>query len=167
MKFGGKRFSDYQDDDADIKWPELKQGADAAAMQPLPARRTGGAGFDMGDESEVGHDDARSLNEYGNKGHDSFAGSTTALAPGVSPVNGYGGYDDANYQTGATGYFDPYGSGYQGAQENAYYSEQPQGYGNYNAPDYGVHDGYASHSTTTPPAMQPYRVGGQSMPSHF
>lgn len=38
----------------DIRWPELKADHDmtGAAMQPLPARRTGGAGFDMGDESE-------------------------------------------------------------------------------------------------------------------
>lgn len=41
---------------ADIKWPELKTDGDTAAMQPLPARRTGGAGFAMGDEfSDNGH----------------------------------------------------------------------------------------------------------------
>lgn len=42
-------------DPADIRWPELKGGENdlsGAALQPLPVHRTGGAGFDMGEDSE-------------------------------------------------------------------------------------------------------------------
>lgn len=52
------RFCRHRDREAtsdEIRWPELKPDHDmtGAAMQPLPARRTGGAGFDMGEESDA------------------------------------------------------------------------------------------------------------------
>ncbi|KAL6977944.1 hypothetical protein U1Q18_052096 [Sarracenia purpurea var. burkii] len=98
MKFGNKRFSGFDYDDGDIKWPELKADNDGtgAAMQPLPARRTGGAGFDMGEGSDdgMGGDEEK----YGQR--NSFSGSTTALSaapPAGYTVNGAGytpsGYD--------------------------------------------------------------------------
>ncbi|PWN45190.1 hypothetical protein IE81DRAFT_207394 [Ceraceosorus guamensis] len=149
MKFGGKRFSDFNDDDADIKWPELKHDGDSAAMQPLPARRTGGAGFDMGGESDVGHDDdGRSMREYGNKGRDSFANSTVALnAPSSVGAGAYsqGGFEDGSayggQHGGVQGYYDPYGQGYAPGQEQgqAFYGEQAQGGGH----GYADHGGYA------------------------
>lgn len=121
-KFYGKRTG-FDDGDADIKWPELKHGGDdSAAMQPLPARRTGGAGFDMGDEiSETGHNmhsvapgaapdyspplgaDLQSMSDAGGAGaygaklghHDSYAASTTQLTgPGGAPGGGYGASQD-------------------------------------------------------------------------
>ena len=94
LKFGGKRFSGFEDNDADIKWPELKSDPDSAAMQPLPARRTGGAGFDMGDDSDNGHEGSL-------KGRDSFAASTTALA--AAPPSGFS-VNDAHYPPIDQGY---------------------------------------------------------------
>ncbi|SPO24449.1 uncharacterized protein UTRI_03717 [Ustilago trichophora] len=89
FKFGTRRFSNFEDGDADIKWPELKHDPDSNVMQPLPARRTGGAGFDMGDESDnEGHDHEGNDAGMGEKGRDSFTGSTTALA--AAPPAGYG-----------------------------------------------------------------------------
>ena len=38
--------------DEEIRWPEVKSDAAGGTLQPLPARQTGGAGFDMGDESD-------------------------------------------------------------------------------------------------------------------
>ncbi|SPO23746.1 uncharacterized protein UTRI_03717_B [Ustilago trichophora] len=89
FKFGTRRFSNFEDGDADIKWPELKHDPDSNVMQPLPARRTGGAGFDMGDESDnEGHDQDGNGAGMGEKGRDSFTASTTALA--AAPPAGYG-----------------------------------------------------------------------------
>lgn len=181
MKFGGRRFSEYQDDDADIKWPELKADENAAAMQPLPARRTGGAGFDMGDESDNGHEggDAHSMTEYGAKAHDSMIGSSTALNAGMGSsaygTNSYGHqapteeYEEASAygaQPGVTGYYDPYGNypaGQTGAQQGQqiFYPEQVSS-GN----EYGGYSGYgqgqpdAFNANTSPPSG-PYRVGGR------
>ena len=172
MKFGGKRFSDYENDDADIKWPELKTDENAAAMQPLPARRTGGAGFDMGEDSDNGHDmnnlggDAHSMTEYGGKAHDSMVGSTTALNAGV----GSGGYGAGSYAAhggdndaynpsvgGVTGYYDPYSSYSHGGQgQQVFYPDQSsQGQDFYGG--YG-HDQNAYGANTSPP-QNPYHVG--------
>lgn len=194
MKFGGKRFSDYQDDDADIKWPELKHDDNAAAMQPLPARRTGGAGFDMGDDSDVGHgavvDDAHSMTEYGNKGHDAMAASTTAFNAAPMEHASYG-YDDGtgygppagSHQEGVTGYYDPYGQyGADHDQGNQIFfpEQQQQQHAAYGGPpsygagssgsyggEYGGDAGYNSHSASTSPAVQPHRVGGYNMHQHY
>ncbi|PWN35182.1 uncharacterized protein FA14DRAFT_154606 [Meira miltonrushii] len=173
MKFGGRRFSDYDNDDADIKWPELKTDENAAAMQPLPARRTGGAGFDMGEDSDHGHDmnnlggDAHSMTEYGGKQHDSMVGSTTALNSGIgSGTYGAGTYthggDADTYNApagGVTGYYDPYGSYSHGGQgQQVFYPDQTsqgqdfQGYGGYG------HDQNA-YGTSSSPQQNPYRVG--------
>lgn len=109
FKFGTRRFSNFDDGDADIKWPELKHDPDSNVMQPLPARRTGGAGFDMGDESdnEGGEqDNGAGMHEK----RDSFNGSTTALnAPAP------GGYAVGEYATGMDhGYaMDPAAAYYQ------------------------------------------------------
>lgn len=83
FKFGTRRFSNFDDGDADIKWPELKHDPDSNVMQPLPARRTGGAGFDMGDESDGEGEGERE------KGRESFSASTTALN---AQQGGYGEY---------------------------------------------------------------------------
>ncbi|MCO5549526.1 hypothetical protein L7F22_002998 [Adiantum nelumboides] len=173
MKFGGKRFSDYENDDADIKWPELKTDENAAAMQPLPARRTGGAGFDMGEDSDNGHDmnnlggDAHSMNEYGAKAHDSMVGSTTALHAGVgSGAYGAGSYathggDNDNYNPsagGVTGYYDPYGSYSHGGQgQQVFYPDQTSQGQDYGYGGYG-HDQNAYGANTSPP-QNPYHVG--------
>jgi hypothetical protein len=176
-------------DAADIKWPELKADGDAAALQPLPARRTGGAGFDMGNEFDDGHEgDGHSMAEYGNKGRDSMTGSTTALNAGVGAgsaygAGAYGAGMDANYhdeapsatghysQPGVAGYYDPY-SGYpSGGQSQNFYPEQTHDVagGNYN--DYhNQSDPYAAaraQASSVSPPMQPYRVGGQSMHQGF
>ncbi|EPQ31135.1 uncharacterized protein PFL1_01324 [Pseudozyma flocculosa PF-1] len=135
MKFGGKRFDGLDDNDTDIKWPELKQDPDSAAMQPLPARRTGGAGFDMGEDSDNGHDGG-----YGSslKGRDSFTGSTTALAaaaPGY-PVN------DAHYAAG--GMDAGYMAHQPAMQPGQFYDMYPQNTGGSMAGDAqgGYHGGY-------------------------
>lgn len=94
FKFGTRRFSNFDDADADIKWPELKHDPDSNVMQPLPARRTGGAGFDMGDESDNEGGDHDANAGIGEKGRDSFSGSTTALA--AAPPAGYGVNDYAS-----------------------------------------------------------------------
>lgn len=52
-KLFGRRIMRWFRQD-EIKWPELQQDTSAAAA-PLPARQTGGAGFDMGDESDDDH----------------------------------------------------------------------------------------------------------------
>lgn len=90
IKFGPKR-NKYEDGDADIKWPELKTDPDSNVMQPLPARRTGGAGFDMGDESD--NEGADGLE----KGRESFSGSTTGLAN----LGAGGAYSVADYPPSA------------------------------------------------------------------
>ncbi|KAN0065710.1 hypothetical protein ACQY0O_000840 [Thecaphora frezii] len=166
MKFGGKRFDGLDDGDTDIKWPELKQDPDSAAMQPLPARRTGGAGFDMGDDSDNGHDGG-----YGEKGRESFSGSTTLLssaAPGY-PVS------DPHYAASAVGGMDAGYVGHQTTMETGqYYDMYPQnpagavpGYpgGGYNEsgmqpyPDTHGHVGYPEAGypdTTNPYAADPY-----------
>lgn len=123
MKFTGKRAG-FDDGDADIKWPELKHNdGDAAAMQPLPARRTGGAGFDMGDDgSDNGHmvgtggsvvagmggygadaGDVHSLNDAAAAGYgpklshrDSFNASSTHLT-GAGAYGMGAGQDYANF----------------------------------------------------------------------
>ena len=88
FKFGTRRFSNFDDGDADIKWPELKHDPDSNVMQPLPARRTGGAGFDMGDDSDnEGNELDGSGAGAGEKGRESFSNSTTALA--AAPPAGY------------------------------------------------------------------------------
>lgn len=89
FKFGTRRFSNFDDGDADIKWPELKHDPDSNVMQPLPARRTGGAGFDMGDESDGEGEGGRE------KGRESFSASTTALnaQPGGYGVGEYAGME--------------------------------------------------------------------------
>lgn len=164
-KFYGKR-SGFDDSDADIKWPELKHGGDDAAMQPLPARRTGGAGFDMGDEgSDAGHmmstasaapdyspplgGDTHSMSDVGPYGaklshHDSYAGSSTHLTgPGGAP-----------YLSGQEyhGYYDPYSNGGGHSDINygqqAYSDQDPMGHhdgGDMGRPSYmddGAHHGY-------------------------
>lgn len=123
-KFCGKR-SGFNDGEADIKWPELKHNdEDGAAMQPLPARRTGGAGFDMGEESDNGHgyadiaDDTQSMrdNGYGSKlaggtdggvvGQDSFTTSTAALTAASYGAGAVG----ADYGASIPTYYDQYGA---------------------------------------------------------
>ncbi|CAO1637157.1 unnamed protein product [Jaminaea pallidilutea] len=143
MRFCGKR-SGFNDDDNDIKWPEIKHNDDdGAAMQPLPARRTGGAGFDMGDGSEAGHGgDRNSMVDgvYGAKmsSADSFTGSTAALT-GAGAFGGrehptsmqsYGNappYYDQQYNTGppSPGLDAGYG---HGAGGSPYYDGGASGY---------------------------------------
>lgn len=121
MKFGSKS-NHYDEDDADIKWPELRSEGDAAAMHPLPARRTGGAGFEMAGESDTGHD--RDMVEHADPqyGRESFSGSTTAFGAAAGGAGGYGAYGAARggagvYDDGASaagygahaGYYDQYG----------------------------------------------------------
>lgn len=176
---------------ADIKWPELKADGDAAALQPLPARRTGGAGFDMGNEFDDGQEgDGHSMAEYGNKGRDSMTASTTALNAGVGAsgaygAGAYGAGMESNYhdespnagshypQPGVAGYYDPY-SGYPSGQSQQFYPDQmhdgtaaPAGQQYENYDDYhNQSDPYAAaraQASSVSPPTQPYRVGRQSM----
>ncbi|UZJ57031.1 hypothetical protein CBS101457_006351 [Exobasidium rhododendri] len=131
MKFGGKRFSDFHDEDADIKWPELKAEGDSAALQPLPARRTGGAGFEMSNEFDDGPEgDNHSMTEYGYKGSESMAGSNVALNTGV----GAGQF----YPTGGNG-----GAGMENAE---YYDDTPSANNPYSQPISGYQDLYSGYS---------------------
>lgn len=146
FKFGTRRFSNFDDGDADIKWPELKHDPDSNVMQPLPARRTGGAGFDMGDESdnEGGEHDGA-----GEKGRNSFNGSTTALA--AAPPAGYGvndyssGMDHGYGVDPATGYY----------QDHHMYANH--GYGMQTSP--GAGGAYSDNHT-----YDPYAHAGMSHP---
>lgn len=55
---------DRQAETDDIRWPELKADHDmtGAAMQPVPARKTGGAGFDMGEDDDAALDEEEEAN---------------------------------------------------------------------------------------------------------
>lgn len=54
-KFSNRRFSDLDDDEAPIKWPELRAaGSDDTVLNPPVTRRVTGAGIDLG--SEFGDD---------------------------------------------------------------------------------------------------------------
>lgn len=165
FKFGTRRFSNFDDGDADIKWPELKHDPDSNVMQPLPARRTGGAGFGMGDDdsdNEGGDHDGNGADGMGEKGRDSFAGSTTALA--AAPPAGYGVND---YQPGMDhGYgVDPAAGYYQdhhmyGAHQYAMQTSPGATRGAYpdtSANPYGV-DPYA-HAGMSHPQQQQYPHG--------
>ncbi|SPC66022.1 uncharacterized protein UHOD_04610 [Ustilago sp. UG-2017b] len=128
FKFGTRRFSNFDDGDADIKWPELKHDPDSNVMQPLPARRTGGAGFDMGDESDNEGHDGNGMRE---KARDSFGNSTTALAAGGGAVGGYGVGEYVDH--GYAAQMDPavgagyYGEHMYGGQYGVQQTSPPQG----------------------------------------
>ncbi|WFD32625.1 hypothetical protein MSPP1_003673 [Malassezia sp. CBS 17886] len=94
MLFGG-RIRQMLRRREEIRWPELRQEASGAA--PLPARQTGGAGFDMGDESD---DDAPDpmMHEVSVKPADSFSNGSVMTAQ-----DPYGVARSASYQTGANG----------------------------------------------------------------
>lgn len=151
FKFGTRRFSNFDDGDADIKWPELKHDPDSNVMQPLPARRTGGAGFDMGDESDnEGHDHDGNAGGLGEKGRDSFTGSTTALA--AAPPAGYGvnDYDHGYGMDPAAGYYQDHHmyAGHQYAMQTS-----PGGAYSDNGNPYGV-DPYAHAGMSHPQQSQ-------------
>ncbi|KAK4705470.1 hypothetical protein P7C70_g722, partial [Phenoliferia sp. Uapishka_3] len=60
-KCSQRRFSSLDNDDDNIKWPELQAAgqefsAQASTLNPLGTRRTGGAGVEMGEGSELGDD---------------------------------------------------------------------------------------------------------------
>ncbi|CAD6885970.1 unnamed protein product [Tilletia controversa] len=163
MKFGQKR-DHYDDDDTDIKWPELRSEGDTAAMHPLPARRTGGAGFEMAGESDTGHDRDMAEND-GGYGRDSFSGSTTALGVAAGGAAGYGAHYGTKAAGGPGGYHDVDGTGpppgYGGG--NGYYDQ----YGQPTAGGYT--DGYADpHAAASPygnipPTTQGYYADGSSV----
>lgn len=103
-------------------------------MHPLPARRTGGAGFDMGEEDA--RDDS-SMTQDGIGKRDSFSASTTAFAaapPAGYPVNdGNGYYEEGPYGAAGVGvpgggsvggYYEPYGASNVYGQQHAFYGEQ-------------------------------------------
>ncbi|KAK4055039.1 hypothetical protein OIO90_003380 [Microbotryomycetes sp. JL221] len=83
-----RRFSNLDEADDNIKWPELLPGgqevsAQTSTLNPLGTRRTDGAGVgDDGDEDEFGDDlkDARSASHYEN-GAGSGAGGVVGLVP--------------------------------------------------------------------------------------
>lgn len=155
FKFGTRRFSNFEDGDADIKWPELKHDPDSNVMQPLPARRTGGAGFDMGDESDNDGGDHDGAGGMGEKGRDSFTGSTTALAaapPAGYPVNDYPPQMDHTYSMDpAAGYYPNHGNMYAGHQ---YAMQTSPGAYSDTANPYGV-DPYA-HAGMSHPQQNQY-----------
>lgn len=159
FKFGTRRFSNFEDQDADIKWPELKHDPDSNVMQPLPARRTGGAGFDMGDDSdnEGGEQDAHA--GMGEKGRDSFTASTTALAtapPAGYAVNEYSSGMDHGYAVDpAAAYYQDhhmYGGHQYGMQTS------PGASAAYADNGYGV-DPYAHAGMSHPQQQQQYPHG--------
>ncbi|KAE8225768.1 hypothetical protein CF319_g1543 [Tilletia indica] len=161
MKFANKP-NHYDDDDADIKWPELRSEGDASAMHPLPARRTGGAGFEMAGESEVGHD--RDMVEDGGYGRESFSGSTTALGMGAGGAAGYGAYGNTGvagtyHDADATGPAPGYGP------HTGYYDQYGQptagGYSDTSNPYADAHA--ASPYGNVPPATQAYYGDGSSV----
>ncbi|TKY85415.1 hypothetical protein EX895_005577 [Sporisorium graminicola] len=157
FKFGTRRFSNFDDGDADIKWPELKHDPDSNVMQPLPARRTGRAGFGMGDDdsdNEGGEHDGNGADGVGEKGRDSFSGSTTALA--AAPPAGYGVND---YQPGMEhGYgVDPAAGYYQ--DHHMYGAHQ---YAMQTSP--GAPGGAFPDSSANPYGVDPYAHAGMSHP---
>ena len=86
--FGRRIVRSFRHDE--IKWPEMQQDA-AAASAPLPARQTGGAGFDMGGESDdeghehTMHDDSfKPAESFGNGSL--LQGSAPAMQPVQYPV---------------------------------------------------------------------------------
>jgi hypothetical protein len=134
MRFTGKR-SGFDDGDADIKWPELKHTeGDVAAMQPLPARRTGGAGFDMGEDT---YSDAGRLDDEDVDGRRSMTMSNVG-APGgygdnmVTMAGAYGG--STVHLTGA--------GAYGGSNTSPYESNQHEY--NQNGHEYGATPDYLS-----------------------
>jgi hypothetical protein len=177
-RFIGKR-SGFDDDNADIKWPELKHAeGDVAAMQPLPARRTGGAGFDMGDEfedtasvmgTEIGAGAAAggvAGSAYGgSKARDSFSASTTHL----TGAGAYGaGHQDIS--PGSQGYYDQYpGGGYMDhpPPPQAYGAGAGYGYSDAHYSQDGGHipgHGYTDSGSYAPAAYS--HAGGYSQNDH-
>lgn len=81
-KLFGHRIKRYFRNE-EIKWPEMQQDT-AAASAPLPARHTGGAGFDMGNETddEFGEHEMR---ETSLKPADSFGNASMLPSAAVLP----------------------------------------------------------------------------------
>lgn len=146
MKFCGNR-NGLDEDGNDIRWPELKHDGEEAVMQPLPARRTGGAGFDMSGEegeSDVGHrggaegygagDDAGSL--AGGYGAKMVENDSTAHLTGAGAFGGHGG-------GGADGGYPPsYYGGADGYSNYGYQDQQQHHGGGYDA---AMYDGQQQH----------------------
>lgn len=111
----------------------------------------------MGGESDGGHEaggDNHSMQEYGNKGRDSFTGSSTAL-------NAYSNTS----QLGGPGYYDPYGSSAYAVDPQQVQQHQAYDNGGYSHGDvYGqMQDPYMGAPAVqqhTSPSMDPYRVQG-------
>ena len=109
--FGRRIVRSFRHDE--IKWPEMQQDA-AAASAPLPARQTGGAGFDMGGESDdeghehTMHDDSfKPAESFGNGSL--LQGSAPAMQPVQYPVG------DMYMQGVGAGGADTYTTSYAGA----------------------------------------------------
>ncbi|WFD44286.1 hypothetical protein MPSI1_002952 [Malassezia psittaci] len=78
--FGRRIVRHFRNDE--IKWPEMQQDS-AAANAPLPARQTGGAGFDMGNESDDEHRE-QNMQEVSMKPAESFGNGS--LLQGSAPM---------------------------------------------------------------------------------
>lgn len=156
FKFGTKRFSNFEDGDADIKWPELKHDPDSNVMQPLPARRTGGAGFDMGDESDGEGHDHEGANGMGEKGRESFSASTTAL--NQAPPAGYAVNDYAPGMDHYGAAMDPAAGAYYG-DHGMYGQQHAYGMGQTSP---GAVGGFSDNGN--PYGVDPYAHGGMVHP---
>lgn len=107
--FGRRIVRSFRNDE--IKWPEMQQDA-TAPHAPLPARQTGGAGFDMGGESDdegnerTMHDDSfKPAESFGNGSL--LQGSAPAMQPVQYPA-------DETYMQGVGAGGDAYTSSYVG-----------------------------------------------------
>lgn len=126
-RFCGKGARDAGADD--IRWPELKADHDmtGAAMQPLPARRTGGAGFDMGEDSDAEDEDEAAP---------SPGGMGTATATGVGAGGLSAPHHDPSDDFASDHSTDKYGSQYPAYGVSSSTALAP------NHPGHGAVEGY-------------------------
>lgn len=100
-----RRFSESDETEDEIKWPELQPegqtiAAGASTLNPLGTRRTGGAGIEMGerDHSEWGGDDEdRSFGSSG--GMQQVGGGGMSHTPSSS-YDQLGLYDSPDHNNG-------------------------------------------------------------------
>jgi len=94
-KCSQRRFSSLDDDDANIKWPELQR--DGETLNPSATHRTGGAGIEMGERR--GSDEWDAQEPFFPPQHDG------RMSPG--PGMGYAG-DGGHHYNPAAPYDNPY-----------------------------------------------------------
>ncbi len=115
-KCSQRRFSSLDDDDANIKWPELQRDGEGP-LNPSATHRTGGAGIEMGERR--GSDEWNAQEPFFPPQHDGRmspapgaagygAGAGHSYSGSYDPYLGAGGANAYPPHPAAQGYYDPY-----------------------------------------------------------